>query len=488
LNKDEISLPSGVGLSFGDYEAAVSKAQEFRGADPLGIVTPRFYHLHIIRGGLFQSEIKEPDPSVRQKCLESGFIGADPFTVELMAEIEQCADLDSPVLITGETGTGKEVAARTIHKLGSRREREFLPVNCGGVPEALIEAELFGYVRGAFTGAASETKGLVEKADGGTLFLDEIGEMPVGLQVKLLRVLNDGSYFRLGDRKQRHADVRIIGATNRDIDEAVSDGSFRLDLLHRINATRIHIWPLYLRPGDIPLLVYWAIEAYNEEHRGDHSVSSVGNWLIQQALYNRWFGNVRELQTRVVQACYTARRRKDDPSLVKAIDIQDQLPDAELLAHPQTHKGRNSYFGKLIQGRVRLSKLCSLDCRKLLKRFDSFRSVERKREWEFAHRLMLMSDEERGLKPFQTFYDREVWQKGEKEPPQTVGAEAQSGARADGDVQAFPDHLLALSLEELRARYISQLLERHDGNVSAVAKQAGMSPKTIRKCRKGNMD
>ena len=147
--------------------------------------------------------------------------------------------------------------------------------------------------------------------------MDEIGDMPIALQVKLLRVLNDGSFFRLGDRKERKVDLRIIAATNREIDEAVASGEFRMDLLYRLNSKRLHIWPLYLRPGDILLLVYRAIREYNRAHTGGHQIESVGYWLIQQALHNRWFGNIRELKARIEQACFDARRHIQHAGLLR---------------------------------------------------------------------------------------------------------------------------------------------------------------------------
>jgi DNA-binding NtrC family response regulator len=468
-----------VELSRTAYEAGVTQGETFRGSPPLGQITPRFYYHHLTRHGFFGPEMEKADSEARLKCLAEGLIGADPYTVELMEEVNLCAQSGSSVLITGETGTGKEVISRTIHNLSSRKKGSFVPVNCGGMPEQLIEGELFGYKKGAFTGAVRDTPGYLETANGGTLFLDEIGDMPIGLQAKLLRVLNDGSFFRLGDRTERDTDLRIIAATNREIDLSVSRGEFRMDLLYRLNARRLHIWPLYLRPGDLSLMIFHVIKSYNEAHNGEHQVAAVGHWLLQQATNYRWFGNVRELRARVEEACIDARERDSD--VVLAVDIQDQLPDDALMARLFT---AGPGYVELLYGKVALEQLPAFDLRALSKRFDHFNGPERRGEWTFVHRLEMLSSEERGEKPFQTYYDRVVGMA-------VRGDDGPIGSSGDGqplvnteerlEPEAIPNYLLDLTHQALQDRYIHQLAERFSGNVTKVAAHAKMARKTVAK-------
>ncbi|MFC1886815.1 sigma-54-dependent transcriptional regulator, partial [Thermodesulfobacteriota bacterium] len=174
------------------------------------------------------------------------------------------AQHDTTVLITGESGTGKEMVAKGIHFSGKRSNMPMVPVNCGGIPENLLESELFGYKKGAFTGAEADKKGLFEEADGGTLFLDEIGELSMPLQVKLLRVLQDNEIRRLGDSKSKKVDVRVIAATSKNVEKEVDSGTFRRDLYYRLNVLSIKIPPLRERPEDVPLLCRHFIDIFNE--------------------------------------------------------------------------------------------------------------------------------------------------------------------------------------------------------------------------------
>ena len=179
-----------------------------------------------------------------QKCVNLGLIGVDyHMQDDILPGIRSCLENSSSVLITGETGTGKEVVARCIHTLGNRKEHAFKAINCGGMPSALIESELFGHIKGAFTGATANKKGWVESANGGTLFLDEIGDMPFDMQVKLLRFLNDGKYNKVGSTEEKTADVRVIAATNMNLEDDDQDRKFRSDLYYRLNTMQIHLWP-----------------------------------------------------------------------------------------------------------------------------------------------------------------------------------------------------------------------------------------------------
>ncbi|HKK13633.1 MAG TPA: sigma-54 dependent transcriptional regulator [Gammaproteobacteria bacterium] len=206
--------------------------------------------------------------------------------------IQQVADSEANVLILGDSGTGKEVVARNLHYYSGRRDNPFVPVNCGAIPGELLESELFGHEKGAFTGAISARQGRFELAEGGTLFLDEIGDMSLPMQVKLLRVLQERTFERVGSNKSIHANVRIIAATHRDLEEAIRDGRFREDLFYRLNVFPIEMPPLRDRVEDIPLLVNELIRRIEHEKRGSVRLTPASMMALCQ--YN-WPGNVREL-------------------------------------------------------------------------------------------------------------------------------------------------------------------------------------------------
>jgi DNA-binding NtrC family response regulator len=212
---------------------------------------------------------------------------------------EKVSQHDYPVLILGESGTGKELVARSIHFLGARKERPFVPVDCSALVSTLIESELFGYVKGAFTGALQAKQGLLESAHGGTLFLDEIGDMPVDLQAKLLRALQEHEIKPVGSTERRQINVRIIAATNRDLEAAIKAGSFRQDLYFRLNVVQIKIPPLRDRKRDIPLLVTSFLEKFSEP---DSSPRTISEDAMQRLIAYDWPGNVRELENAIERA------------------------------------------------------------------------------------------------------------------------------------------------------------------------------------------
>jgi len=222
----------------------------------------------------------------------------------LLELVEKLASSEASALITGESGAGKEVVARAIHRVSSRREGPFVAVNAAALPEGLIESELFGHERGAFTGAAGVRKGCFELADGGTLFLDEIAEMPVSLQPKLLRVLEEGSLRRLGGAREIPFNVRVLAATNRDPHEAVKDGRLREDLLFRLNVFHLRVPPLRDRLEDLPVLAGHFIRQANSRHGLD--VRGLGDEARDLLLAYRWPGNVRELKNVMERACILA--------------------------------------------------------------------------------------------------------------------------------------------------------------------------------------
>jgi DNA-binding NtrC family response regulator len=230
-------------------------------------------------------------------------------------QIALACSSDAPVLVTGETGTGKELVARAIHRHGSRASRAFVPVNCGALPEGLLESELFGHLRGAFTGAVADKKGLFEEARGGTIFLDEIGEMSPALQVRLLRALELGEVRPVGASRATRVDVRVIAATHRDLERAVQEGHFRQDLFYRLHVFAVHVPPLRERRADVSLLATHFLAAFRAKGRGAASLSA---GALEALTGHDWPGNVRELENTLERLVAEARGG--------TIDISDLPP------------------------------------------------------------------------------------------------------------------------------------------------------------------
>ncbi len=231
---------------------------------------------------------------LKERAEFSNIIGASEPMRKVFDLIERVSDNSGTVLICGESGTGKELVARAIHYNSPRRERAFVTVNCGALPEPLLESELFGHMRGSFTGAVSNKEGLFEVADGGTLFLDEIAEAPLGIQVKLLRVLQTPEFRRIGGTRDIKVDVRIIAATNKNLSKAVAQGTFREDLYYRLNVIPLTLPPLRAHPEDIPLLVQHFLTAFGK--RANKPALTVAPAAMQAFQRNEWKGNVRELE------------------------------------------------------------------------------------------------------------------------------------------------------------------------------------------------
>jgi len=232
-------------------------------------------------------------------------VGQSIAMKKVLTQAEQVAQTDSTVLLLGETGTGKELLARAIHRMSVRKDRMLVTVNCASLPPTLIENELFGREKGAYTGALTKMIGRFEIADGSTLFLDEIGEIPFDLQSKLLRVLEEGTFERLGSTKPLHVNVRIIAATNRDIGQEVKDGKFRRDLFYRLNVFPIVIPPLRERPEDIPLLVRAMVKEFQK--RMGKEIESIPRKTMQALQSYSWPGNVRELKNLIEHAMILSR-------------------------------------------------------------------------------------------------------------------------------------------------------------------------------------
>ncbi|MFC1862585.1 sigma-54 interaction domain-containing protein [Thermodesulfobacteriota bacterium] len=235
-------------------------------------------------------------------------IGQSRELKKVLADVETVAPTDATVLIQGETGTGKELLARAIHNANPRKDRPMVKVNCAALPSSLIESELFGHVKGAFTGAQTKQIGRFELANGGTLFLDEISELPLELQPKLLRVLQEGEFERLGSPCSIKVDIRIIVATNRDLEKEVLNDRFRKDLWYRLNLFPITIPPLRERTDDIPPLVNWFVQKFNKKHA--KSIRSISRNTMESLEKYPWPGNVRELQNVIERAIIIAKRNK----------------------------------------------------------------------------------------------------------------------------------------------------------------------------------
>jgi DNA-binding NtrC family response regulator len=261
--------------------------------------------------------------------LGSQLLGESPAIRRVRQAVQLCAGTPGRVLVTGETGTGKEVVARAIHAQSERRHGPWVAVNCAAVPGELIESELFGHEKGAFTGALRTRRGKFEQADGGTLFLDEIGDMPAHMQAKLLRVLEEGEIERVGGDRRLRVDVRVVSATNRDLRSDLAAGRFREDLFHRLNVVELRLPPLRERPDDIPLLVRHFIESAGRQP-GMRPVE-LGPALLERLQRHRWPGNVRELRNTVERILIFSQGRPPSPELVDEL-LGAGMGEAPLLA------------------------------------------------------------------------------------------------------------------------------------------------------------
>ncbi len=274
------------------------------------------------------SEVRSLRAQLQGRPAFGPIITRDPHMVEILDLARNVADSQIAVLIEGESGTGKELVAQLIHDSSPRKNKPYVKVNCAALPENLLESELFGHVKGAFTGAMRDRQGRFEMADGGTIFLDEIGEIPTTLQVKLLRVLQNKEFERVGESKPRKVDVRVIAATNKNLDEALKEGTFREDLFYRLNGVRLRLPPLRERPEDIPLLTQHFIRKFS---KGDGQDVEVTPEALRALRTYRWSGNVRELENVVERAVLLARGGKIQVShLPEEVRAALEQPTAEL--------------------------------------------------------------------------------------------------------------------------------------------------------------
>lgn len=299
--------------------AIASGAYDFfqKPADPdlLKLIVGRAAQLYEL-----EQENKRLAASAPQSAV-TGILGNSVAMQKVLRDVERLAKTDITILITGESGTGKELVANAIHRLSARRARPFIAINCAAIPEGLLEAELFGHEKGAFTGAIKQTIGKIESANGGTLFLDEIGDLPLATQVKLLRFLEERVIERVGGRQSIHIDTRVLSATNQDLAKLISEGRFREDLFYRINEITMVLPPLRERTGDSVLLANFFLRKYAKEYaRTFRGFSNAAANAIRQ---HPWRGNVRELEGRVKRAAVMA-----EGMVVNASDLD--LAEAEV--------------------------------------------------------------------------------------------------------------------------------------------------------------
>ncbi|WP_022855737.1 sigma-54-dependent transcriptional regulator [Thermodesulfobacterium thermophilum] len=290
LKKEHIMLPVIMLTAYGTIEKAVEAMKLGAFHYLVKPVDPELL-VEVIKDAISKHEKLNYDEDISHKFPE--IIAKSSVMKEIFYIIEMVADSNSNVLITGESGTGKELIARSIHRLSRRKDRPFIVVDCTTLPENLLESELFGYEKGAFTGATEKKIGLLELANGGTVFLDEIGELPISLQKKFLRFLQEKEFQRLGGLNKIKVDVRVIAATNRDLENAVKEGSFREDLYWRLNVVRVHLPPLRERKEDIPLLIQHFVQKFAQEN--NRPIPMVEPKVMEMLINYEWPGNVREL-------------------------------------------------------------------------------------------------------------------------------------------------------------------------------------------------
>ena len=272
-----------------------------------------------------------------------GFIAASPEMLKVCRMAERVATSDVSVMVTGESGTGKDVLANAIHNASRRKGHPFIAINCAAIPENLLESELFGHEKGAFTGAIKQVIGKIEQADGGTLFLDEIGDMPLALQAKLLRFLQDKQIVRVGGRKPIEVNIRVISATNKELAAMMRDGGFREDLFYRLNEVGIHIPPLRDRPGDSVLISQYLLKRLRADL--DRAVKGFTPEALLQIEQYRWPGNVRELENRLKRAIVLTNEKYIG---VEDLDLPSDPAEARELTLPTLREAREDAERKAI--------------------------------------------------------------------------------------------------------------------------------------------
>jgi len=286
----------------------------------------------VLQRAAYLSNLEQESSSLLERAGQhefEGILGSSAGIQDVLRMIRRVGPSDVPVLITGESGTGKELVARAIHRQSARKGEPFVAINCGAIPETLLESELFGYEKGAFTGATQQRKGRIESAQGGTLFLDEIGDVPLALQVKLLRFLQDHTIQRLGAKETIAVDARILAATNVDLQKAISEGRFREDLYYRLCVVTIAVPPLSERGSDITLLARTFLTKFAEEEK--KSLKGFTPQAVEALTAHNWPGNVRELENRIKRAVVMAEGKYVTPANLELKDPSSAEEDASTL-------------------------------------------------------------------------------------------------------------------------------------------------------------
>jgi two-component system, NtrC family, response regulator len=286
----------------------------------------------VLQRAAYLSNLEEENRALQEQAGQNefeGMLGKSPRMEDVFRMIRRVGPSDVPVLIIGESGTGKELVARSIHRQSARKGEPFVAINCGAIPETLLESELFGYEKGAFTGAVQQRKGRIEGAQGGTLFLDEIGDIPLGLQVKLLRFLQDHTIQRLGAKETITVDARILAATNVDLQKAIRDGRFREDLYYRLCVVTIAVPALSERGSDIALLARTFLTKFAEEQK--KSLKGFTPQAVEVLTAHNWPGNVRELENRIKRAVVMAEGKYVTPANLELKDPSSAEEDVSTL-------------------------------------------------------------------------------------------------------------------------------------------------------------
>lgn len=290
--------------------------------------------LHILNRTLEERRLKREVVALKAGLLERyqfrSLVGKHPKMRQVYGIIESLSGVDAPVLITGETGTGKDLVARAIHFESHRKNGPFVAINCAAVPETLLESELFGYERGAFTGAVRRKEGRFELAQGGTLFLDEIGDISYPLQAKLLRTIQEKKIEHLGGNRSISLDLRIIAATNKDLSEELASRRFRLDLYFRLNVVPIHLPPLRERVEDIPLLVERLLTKFSQNH--NRPIPKLSQGAMAKLMNHMWPGNVRELENVLERALVLTQDNLIEESILSFSPVESSVPEGERLS------------------------------------------------------------------------------------------------------------------------------------------------------------
>jgi len=309
-------------------EVAERKRAEEALQENVAALQNAFEEIRILKDQLYKENLALREEIDVNRMFEE-IVGSSPAIQGVLSQVAKVAPTDSTVLITGETGTGKELIARAIHKRSQRSSRAFVSVNCAAIPRDLVASELFGHEKGAFTGATQRRLGRFESADGGTIFLDEVGELPAEMQIALLRVLQEREFQRVGGNEPLKTDVRVVAATNRDLQTAIGDGKFRDDLFYRLNVFPVEVPPLRERKGDIPVLVEYFVDRYAA--KAGKKITGISKRSMELLQSYKWPGNIRELQNvieRSVIICDSENLSIEESWLVRHAPIADSATQA----------------------------------------------------------------------------------------------------------------------------------------------------------------